>query len=136
MDKGALAILMVFGCPTLIVLGALWFRYHSVQLRHRERMTAMEKGIDLTALTMSDPFRIQSYRAYLLRGLLWLLTGLAITLCLAVLTPPLFDGPRTTALLGLIPVFVGIAYLIFYWTENRRAEAEGKSHETLSISRP
>jgi cadmium resistance protein CadD (predicted permease) len=85
---------------------------------------------------MSDPFRIQNYRAYLLRGLLWLLAGLAITLCLAVLTPPLFDGPRATALLGLIPVFVGIAYLIFYWTESRRAEAEEDSHETLSISRP
>lgn len=136
MDKGMVAILMVFGCPTLIVIGALLFRYRSVQLRHQERLAAMEKGIDLTTLALSDPFRIQNYRAYLLRGLLWLLAGLAITLCLAVLTPPLFDGPRTTALLGLIPVSVGVAYLIFYWSENRRAETKGDGHETFSITQP
>lgn len=134
MDKGTIAILMVFGCPTLIVIGALLFRYRSVQLRHQERLTAMEKGIDLTVLALSDPFRIQNYRAYLLRGLLWLLAGLAITLCLAVLTPPLFDGPRSTALLGLIPVSVGVAYLIFYWSENRRAADQNSSPQSFSIS--
>lgn len=135
MDNGMVAILMVFGCPTLIVIGALWFRLRSVQLRHQERLTAMEKGIDLAALALSDPFRIQNYRAYLLRGLLWLLSGLAIVLCLAVLTPPLFDGPRTTSLLGLIPVSVGVAYLIFYWVENHRAGADAPVHDSLPIPR-
>lgn len=136
MAIGLVSILMVFGCPTLIVIGALLFRYRSVQLRHRERLAAMEKGVDLTTLALSDPFHIQNYRAYLLRGLLWLLAGVAITICLAVLMPPLFDGPRATALLGLIPVSVGLAYLIFYRSESQRAGGEEPQHETLSMTRP
>ena len=78
MDKGALAILMVFGCPTLVVIAALLFRYRSLQMRHGERLTAMEKGIDLATLSLSDAFQVQTYRVYLLRGLIWLLTGLLV----------------------------------------------------------
>lgn len=133
MDKGALAILMVFGCPTLVVIAALLFRYRSLQMRHGERLTAMEKGIDLATLSLSDAFQIQTYRVYLLRGLIWLLTGLAIGLCLLVLTPPLFDGPRSVGLFGLIPVGVGLAYLIFYRVEDRRMQTEGAGRGDLSL---
>jgi len=124
MDRQALAVFMVFGCPTLVLLAALLVRYLAAQMRHRERLAAIEKGVDLAALSLPDSFPLDTWRLYLLRGLIWLLSGLAIALCLLVLTPSLFDGPRTAALLGFIPAGVGLAYLIFYWTEGQRAEEE------------
>src|SRR5690242_7121135 len=66
---------------TLLVIAAvllvgftLLMRYRKAELRHRERMTAMEKGIALPA----DPAPAKapwSPRVYLLRGLMWLFTG-------------------------------------------------------------
>lgn len=124
MNTGALAILMVFGCPTAVLLVALYVRYRAMQARHRERMTAIEKGVSLEDLARLDAFPCSPGRIFLLRGLLWLLPGLALALCLLVLTPVLFDGPRTVAWLGIIPAAVGLAYLVFYWLEQRDGDRE------------
>jgi hypothetical protein len=110
MSNETLGTAMALLIPILSVtvsLGALivWIvvryrrRMHEVDCRHKERMAAIEKPRS----------------RYLLRGLIWLGVGLAIT----------FGGrdwlqaPMGGS--GWIAVAVGAAYLIFYFVEGWRA---------------
>lgn len=89
--------------------------------RHRERMAAIEKGLDLppdpvverTAATE----RSRSYRRggsdYLLRGLIWLGVGIALSVS------DNFFGTGNR-MFGWIASAVGAAYLIYYGLEGRR----------------
>jgi hypothetical protein len=99
--------------------------------RHKERMAAIEKGLDLPPDPVSE--RIVAAREagivgtrgaggggagsrYLLRGLIWLGVGLAVALT--------DSGIRDY---GWIGVAVGVAYLIYYAVEGRR-EAPPSGH--------
>lgn len=100
----------------LIVWIVAWYRrrMHEVDCRHRERMAAIEKGLELPPDSVPQPTQIPPRSRYLLRGLIWLGVGLAIT----------FGGhdwlqaPMGGS--GWIAVAVGAAYLIFYLVEGRR----------------
>jgi hypothetical protein len=87
--------------------------------RHKERMAAIEKGLDLPPdpVTERAIARKVSGRGsgsrYLLRGLVWLGVGLAIALSDNFLG----DGFRVY---GWIGAAVGVAYLIYYALEGRR----------------
>src|SRR5215470_7000263 len=99
----------------LIVWIVVWYRrrMHEVDCRHKERMAAIEKGLELPPESLPQPQQAPRSR-YLLRGLIWLGVGLAIT----------FGGhdwlraPMGGS--GWIAVAVGAAYLIFYFVEGRR----------------
>jgi hypothetical protein len=98
--------------------------------RHKERMAAIDKGLDLPPDPVSE--RIVAAREagivgrgaggggagsrYLLRGLIWLGVGLAVALT--------DSGFRDY---GWIGVAVGVAYLIYYAVEGRR-EAPPPGH--------
>jgi len=92
-------------------------RMHEVDCRHKERMAAIEKGLELPPESLPPPEQTPPRSRYLLRGLIWLGVGLAIT----------FGGrdwlqaPMGGA--GWIAVAVGAAYLIFYFLEGRRVSA-------------
>jgi hypothetical protein len=95
-----------------------------LELRHRERMAAIDKGLDLPPepvekIPLSRP-------RYLLRGLVWLGVGLAIVF-----------GAREAmdsegASFGWIPVAVGLAYLIFYVVEGRKEAPVSKPVEVAN----
>jgi hypothetical protein len=101
----------------LIVWIVVWHRrrMHEVDARHQERMAAIEKGLELPPESLPQPEQTPPRSRYLLRGLIWLGVGLAIT----------FGGqdwlraPLGGA--GWIAVAVGAAYLIFYFVEGRSA---------------
>ncbi len=95
-------------------------------LEHRERMAALEKGLPIPPpapaippeALMSSPL---APRDILRRGLLWLGIGLG------TLTAMIMAGGEVArfAFCGLIPAFVGVAYLIFYLVDpQRRAEKD------------
>ncbi len=82
-----------------------------IQLHHAQRMAAIEEGIELPSL---PPEFFQEYRrpaltatTYLRRGLMWLLIGLAVTVAM-------FARHESGAWWGLVPVAVGLAYLLYY----------------------
>jgi hypothetical protein len=90
--------------------------------RHRERMAAIEKGLDLPP----DPVtvergavgeRLRGYRRvgsdYLFRGLVWLGVGIALSA-----SDSFFGSGNRT--FGWIAMAVGAAYLIYYFVEGRR----------------
>ena len=112
-----LSVTVSFGA--LIVFIVVWYRrrIHEVDCRHKERMAAIEKGLELPPESLPQTEPVPPRSRYLLRGLIWLGVGLAIT----------FGGhdwlqaPIGGA--GWIPVAVGAAYLIFYFVEGRTASA-------------
>jgi hypothetical protein len=132
---------------------ALYLRFRRRELLHKERMAALEKGAALPDLTDIEV----GPRIYLLRGMIWLLSGLALSIFLLVLsattqfpksaeerfreanTIARLGGtaeqiqqaqndtgsqnrlPYAVSLIGLIPVGVGVAYLVFHRVETARS---------------
>ncbi len=90
-------------------------RRHEVDCRHKERMAAIEKGLELPPESLPQPEQMRPRSRYLLRGLIWAGVGLAVTFGgHDWLRAPLGGS-------GWIAVAVGAAYLIFYFVEGRRA---------------
>ncbi|HEY2399316.1 MAG TPA: hypothetical protein VGI23_03125 [Steroidobacteraceae bacterium] len=89
--------------------------------RHRERMAAIEKGLDLPPDTVGDRVvvgeRMRGVRRggsdYLLRGLIWLGVGIALS------ASDSFFGTGNR-MFGWIATAVGVAYLVYYGLEGRR----------------
>lgn len=100
----------------LIIFILVWYRrrLHEVDCRHKERMAAIEKGLDLPP-EAPPPAQMPPRARYLLRGLIWLGVGLAITFGVHNQFAAGVGG------LGWIAVAVGAAYLIFYFVEGRKA---------------
>jgi hypothetical protein len=154
-----------------ITMTVLFSRSRQQQLLHQERMAALEKGV---AVPLVEPQRPWSTRVYLLRGLIWSFSGVAVIVCLLGLaaastrswTPteiawqakqlseaadiPIQEArqlvqkdadthpkemPPSVSLLGLIPLGVGLAYLVFYYTDesHKRAESE-RARESQRIA--
>ena len=125
MTEEQMALLIPILAVTLSLTVAIVFiiarHRHGVQkleLRHRERMAAIDKGLELPADPV-EPFQPTRPR-YLLRGLIWLGVGLAIVFGVR----QTFDADA--AALGWIPVAVGVAYLLFYAVEGRKEATERK----------
>ena len=154
------ALLLVAG----LIIALLYLRYKNVELRHKERMTTLEKGGQLPVL--AEPAPSAPTRVYLLRGLIWLFSGIGLTIFLfavaSMVRNPQHDRwneletkhwriarlrqqgvpeeelkqlldqmgreqpaepqpkPWPLALGGLIPIGVGLAYLVFYSSEEKR----------------
>ena len=140
----------------VVVVVVLYLRHGNLQMLHQERMAALEKGVPVPVARALAPW---SPRVYLLRGLIWSSSGLAIMICLLGLAvtshrpasaeslayrtwtiSKQFDitrdearqiaekdqsteqqgMPFSVALFGLIPLGVGIAYLVFFYTDESR----------------
>lgn len=160
MDPRVAVLFVITG----VILALLYLRYKNLELRHKERMTALEKGAALPVL--AEPVASAGApRVYLLRGLIWLFTGAALTASIFAIASVAKTGrrditafdlerrlvhaerlrargatedqikevmaekpqeqgdPRVLAVLGLIPIGVGAAYLIFYASEEKRMSA-------------
>ncbi len=86
-------------------------------LHHKERLAAIEKGMEVPPLPpefFREHRRLRVPGDYLRRGLVLLLVGVALTIAL-------YDSTRRNYLWGLLPVAMGVANLIYYWVESRKA---------------
>ncbi len=112
------AILMPIG----IIAVVAHFKGKEREMIHRERMAALEKGLQPPVESEPSAFsgRPPAPRNYLLRGLVWLFVGLGIL-------APLFlyrggfemdRGLGAIPFLGFVPSGVGVAYLIFHAIES------------------
>jgi hypothetical protein len=62
-----------------VVMATLYLSYRNKRMLHLERMAALEKGRDVPVGRTLAPW---SPRAYLLRGLIWSMSGVALTVFL------------------------------------------------------
>jgi hypothetical protein len=131
-------------------------RYRRRVLQHQERMAALDKGTPLPDLT-EEPQALWSRNVYLLRGMMWLFSGIAIALFFSAMVAYSHETPRMESrlyriqelrglgateeqiqeaekepfralpeglgLLGLVPIGIGVAYLISYRVERKSSGA-------------
>ena len=124
-------ILFGIGGPAVIVI--VWFtlnyykRRKLMELHHTERMAAIERGMEIPPLPIelidgrSGPKR---RRTALLPGLVWFFIGLAV-----VVGALLDRDEEIPVFIGLIPLGIGLAYLIYYFVEGRNVEARWLEHD-------
>ncbi len=101
-------------------------RRRLMELFHAERMAAIERGMELPPLPLDlIDGRSNRRRSSLLPGLVWFFIGLAV-----------FSGWLITdfdddlpVIGGLIPLGIGLAYLIYYGVEGRHTEKQQLEHE-------
>lgn len=84
MDPKAVVFLFLFACA-FVVMPSLILRYRRLELRHRERMVAFDKGIPIPP----DPPETgaTTLESYQLRGLIWLAAGIGVSLMLFIMMP-------------------------------------------------
>jgi hypothetical protein len=118
----AIELLALFIPIITIVLGVaiaiVWIvsahrqKVQRFEMRHRERMAAIDKGLDLPA----DPVEPEQVKKTggLRSGLAGLLVGIVLYLSLRGV------ADEDVALFGLIPAAIGLANLVSYFIEGRR----------------
>jgi hypothetical protein len=107
-----IAIVMGVGTAIIAILAGHRQRMQRNELRHRERLAAIEKGLEIPPDPVeSEP--VGRRPRYLLRGLCCLFFGATLT---AAMWQVSSDVPY---LFGLIPAAIGAGYLLFYFIEGR-----------------
>jgi NADH:ubiquinone oxidoreductase subunit 3 (subunit A) len=103
-----------------VIIAGMYFGHKRSELRHRERMAAIEKGIELPAQTAPLP----TPSAYLMRGLIWLIVGLGMAFFFIVMV--YIEGDLAlfaVTMLSLIPIGVGVTYLIVRRVEEKKSQS-------------
>jgi hypothetical protein len=123
------AIVMSLSIPIVYTIMDYRRRRDIVEAHHRERLAAIERGIDIPPLPESfyQPISRRPPRtgSTLLPGLIWLFVGIALIIALGAVVEN--QGVRY---FGLIPAGIGFAYLIYYAVEGRKQlPAAGASAE-------
>jgi hypothetical protein len=103
-----------------------WMHHHSRILQHRERIAAIEKGVECPPLekeVRTDTWNVQ--RLLLLSGGIWIAIGLGffITFSIMLSYPQneiTKDLPQGFEYGGLIPIGIGVAHLITYYVGKKR----------------
>lgn len=130
-----LGIVFSLGSTLAIVIVWLTLNYRRrrrlMELYHVERMAAIERGMELPPLPLEliagSPRR---RRGSLLPGLVWSLVGLALIVSFGRGQE---DGEALVV--GLVPLGVGLAYLIYYFVEGRKVEQQQLVEQAAQLTR-
>lgn len=120
------AIVMSMAIPIVAIIADSKKKRAIFELHHRERLAAIDKGMEVPPLPpelFDGRSGLRPPKSYLLRGLIWSAVGIGIL----VGTRDLLDEAYR---LGLIPLLVGIAYLIYHFVEGRKLVDPTKKVET------
>jgi len=115
---GIVASSLALSIPIVYIVLRYRGTRRAMDLLHTERMAAIERGMELplpASDLLGDQSSIGKPRTALLPGLMWLFVGLAIVgarFSAELESPPLF--------VGLVPVGIGLAYLLYYYLEERK----------------
>ena len=102
-----------------------WLQLNRRTMIHRERLAAIEKGVDLPPVEQEvrrSGWNVQ--RLLLLAGLVWASLGVGTFVTLSALlahpTPATQDIPQGLQWIGLAPVCIGASHLIVYLIGKRK----------------
>jgi hypothetical protein len=126
----------VFAIPIVAITGGITAgivrtigRQRLIELAQRERIAAIERGVDPSKLAPLPPvsdwdgWRDSGYspqrrsQGLMIGGLVTLAAGLGMIAFLSMMRP---DGEKNIWAVGLIPTFVGVALLISAWIVSPR----------------
>jgi len=128
MDVDVVAVLIpifgiVFGIGVAVVaiISKHREKLQRTELRHKERLVAIEKGLELPPeFEEPDGNGKRAGAGSLRSGLIGLFVGGVLYFALDAV------ADEDVALFGLIPAAVGLANLIFYFVETRKTAVSGK----------
>jgi hypothetical protein len=96
-----------------------WLQFNRRRMIHRERLAAIERGVDLPPLDQEvrrSSWNVQ--QVLLLAGLVWVSLGLGAFVTLSALLAhptPVTEGiPQGLQWIGLAPLFIGLSHLVVY----------------------
>jgi hypothetical protein len=120
------AIIMSLSIPIVYAIIDYRRRRDIIDAHHKERMAAIDRGIELAPLPESFYLSLKPARrsSYLLPGLVWLFIGIGLFIALGAVAG---DDVRY---FGLIPAGVGAALLIYYFVEGRKLPLASRSPPT------
>lgn len=123
-----IAIFMSLLIPIVYAIVDYRRRRDIVEANHRERMAAIERGMELPVLPESFYQGVKPARrsSYLLPGLIWLFVGIGLLVALGAVAG---DEVRY---FGLIPIGVGLAFLIYYFVEGRKQPPAGTASPPMA----
>lgn len=109
------AIVMSLLIPIIYQITEYRRRRDIVEALHKERMAAIERGMEPKPLPeeLLNPFRRNRNPRYLLTGMIWLFIGIGIFVFLGAV------AGEDVRWIGLIPGGVGLAYLLYHLIEGR-----------------
>jgi hypothetical protein len=117
---GLVSATLAMSIPIIYIVTRSRRLQRAMELLHAERMAAIERGMELPASSLEilgdQIANSRKPRTALLPGLVWLFVGLAIAA--SRLSYDYRDG--APLLVGLIPTGIGLAYLIYYFVEERK----------------
>ncbi len=111
------AIIMGIGIGMLSLFLDYRKKREMFAMHHKERLQAIDKGMEVPPLPpefFQDKARGRTLSDWLRRGLVLLFVGVAVTVAL-------YNTTRNNYLWGLIPAAMGLANLIYYYLEARKA---------------
>jgi hypothetical protein len=111
------AIVMSLAIPIVFAILDYRRRRDIVEAHHRERMAAIERGMELAPLPESFFMGLEKKKrpgTSLLAGLIWLFVGIGLFVALGAVAG---EDVRHFA---LIPGGIGLAFLIYYFVEGRK----------------
>ena len=122
-----LGIIFAVGLPLSIPIIYIALNYRKrkrlMELSHAERMAAIERGMEVPPLPLElIDGNSRKRRSSLLPGLVWFFIGLAMVAGY-LLSGDLGGDDDLPVVFGLVPLGIGLAYLIYYALEGRHAEA-------------
>jgi hypothetical protein len=93
-----------------------WLQHQRRMMIHRERLAAMEKGVELAPLEPEvRPSNWNVQRILLLAGLIWISLGVGAFFTLtALIANPKVGIPEGTQFVSIAPVAIGLSHLIVY----------------------
>jgi hypothetical protein len=108
-----IGIVLGVAVAIIYIVSAHRQRMQRNELRHKERLAAIEKGLEIPVDAVEPaPLPMRRPR-YLLRGLVLTFVGVALTVALRN------AGGEEGSMFGLVLSAAGLAYLIFYFVEGR-----------------
>ena len=111
-----LGIVLGVGIAVVAIVSSHREKQKRAELRHRERMAAIEKGIELPPDPDSEPAPKKG--SSLRSGLISLFLGVVLYFAIREV------AGDDVALFGLIPAAIGVGSLISYFVEGRKKSAD------------
>ena len=110
------AIIMSLSIPIVFAVIDYRRRRDIVEAHHKERMAAIERGMELPPLpeTFFKSFNHDRKPRHLLTGMIWTFVGAGLFVALQEV------ASRDVAWFALMPIGVGLALLIYYVVEGRK----------------
>jgi hypothetical protein len=126
------AVFMGLLIPIVFALLDYRRRRDVVEAHHKERLAAIERGIDIPPLPESfyNPLRGSRRPRHLLTGMIWFFVGVGLFVALGKV------AGDEVMYFGLIPAGVGLAFLMYYFIEGRKEAARADTASDVALPPP